>query len=246
RLVFEWQGEKAMGVAPAQIIVSGVNGQRSVVVLANQVPAAFAAAFPKGARINSKRDAWTAEVQLPTRWFTLIGKYYNGSDLRYYFVGQLLSEFNDTTGLTGPATAQSIDGASTLVFGLRGTTPVIANQLPPRAQGGFVTLGLPLSRWAHADPTGRNAGWTMYLHYGYDQVLARDVRRLGGGRMKSDLAAGTIQYKLNSYLTFVAEESVYRTRAIPLVANGLFPFFAGRPMREWRDFRSEFGPLFTF
>jgi len=218
------------------------------------VPAAFAAAFPKGARINSKRDAWTAEVQLPTRWFTLIGKYYNGSDLRYYFAGQLFSEFNDTTGLINTATAQSIDGASTVVFGCRGGTGasctggtlVVASQLPPRAQGGFVNLGLPLSRWAHADPTGRNAGWTMYLHYGYDQVMARDVRRLGGGRQKGDLAAGTIQYKMNNYLTFVVEESLYRTRAIPLTATGLFPSFAGRPMREWRDFRSEFGPLFSF
>ena len=254
RLVFQWQLDKAPGVAPAQIIVSGVNGQRSVVVLANQVPAAFAAAFPKGARINSKRDAWSAELQLPTRWFTLIGKYYSGSDLRYFFAGQLFSEFNDTTGLINTATAQSIDGASTVVFGCRGGTGasctggtlVVASQLPPRAQGGFVNLGLPLSRWAHADPTGRNAGWTMYLHYGYDQVMARDVRRLGGGRQKGDLAAGSIQYKMNSYLTFVVEESLYRTRAIPLTATGLFPSFAGRPMREWRDFRSEFGPLFSF
>ena len=86
----------------------------------------------------------------------------------------------------------------------------------------------------------------MYLHYGYDQVLARDVRRLGGGRHKSDLAAGTIYYKLNQWVTFAVEESLYRTRAIPLTATGLFPSFAGRPRREWRDFRSEIGPIFTF
>lgn len=254
RFVTQFQLDKAPGVAPAQLIVSGVNGLRGVVVLANQVPAAFAAAFPAGARISSKRDAWTAEAQLPTRWFTLIGKYYSGSDLRYYFAGQIFSEFNDTTGLTNTATAQSIDGASTVVFGCRGGTGptctggtlVVANQLPPRAQGGFVNLGLPLSRWANADPAGRNAGWAMYLHYGYDQVLARDVRRLGGGRQKGDLFAGTIQYKLNNYLTFVAEESYYRTRAIPLTATGLFPAFAGRPLRDWHDIRTEVGPLFNF
>ncbi|HEY6251349.1 MAG TPA: hypothetical protein VI685_15435 [Candidatus Angelobacter sp.] len=254
RLVAQFQLDKAPGVAPAQIIVSGVNGERDVVVLANQIPAAFAAAFPTGSRISNSRDAWTGEIQLPTRWFTLIGKYYSGSDLRFYFGGQIFAEFNDTTGLINTATAQSIDGASTVVFGCRGGVGptctggalVVANQRAPRAQGGFLNLGLPLSRWAHADPSGRNAGWAMYLHYGYDQVLARDVRRLGGGREKGDLAAGTIQYKMNNYLTFVVEESLYRTRAIPLTATGLFPAFAGRPMREWKDFRSEFGPLFTF
>ncbi len=254
RLVAQFQLDKAPGVAPAQIIVSGVNGERDAVVLANQIPAAFAAAFPTGARISSKRDAWTGEIQLPTRWFTLIGKYYNGSDLRYYFAGQIFAEFNDTTGLINTATAQTVDGASTLVFGCRGGvgaactggTLVVANQLPPRAQGGFLNLGLPLSRWANANPSGRNAGWAMYLHYGYDQVLARDVRRLGGGREKGDVAAGTIQYKMNNYLTFVVEESYYRTRALPLTATGLFPAFAGRPMREAHDFRSEIGPLFSF
>src|SRR5579864_5590335 len=254
RLVGQWQLDHAAGVAPAQIIVSGVHGSRRVDVLANQVPAAFAAAFPRGTDIWSDRNGWTGEIQLPTHWFTLIGKYYNGSDMRYYFGGQIFSEFNDTTGLTNTATAQSQDGASTLVFGCRGGigpactggTLVVAPQRAPRAQGGFVNLGIPLSRLANANPAGRNAGWVMYLHYGYDQVLARDVRRLGGGREKGDLAAGTLQYKMNNWVTFVLEESLYRTRAIPLTATGLFPAFDGRPMREWKDFRSEIGPLFTF
>lgn len=254
RLVGQWQLDHAKGVAPAQIIVSGVHGSRRINVLANQVPAAFAAAFPRGASIFSNRNGWTGEIQLPTRFMTIIAKYYNGSDMRFYFGGQIFSEFNDTTGLINTATAQSIDGASTVVFGCRGGTGaactggtlVVARQMPPRSQGGFVNIGLPLSRWANANPAGRNAGWVMYLHYGYDQVLARDVRRLGGGREKGDLAAGTLQYKLNNFVTFVLEESLYRTRAIPLTATGSFPAFDGRPMREWKDFRSEIGPLFTF
>jgi hypothetical protein len=254
RLVAQFQLDKAPGVAPAQIIVSGVNAERDVVVLANQVPATFSGAFPTGVRISNDRNAWTGEIQLPTRWFTLIGKYYNGSDLRFFFAGQIFGEFNDTTGLINTATAQSIDGASTVVFGCRGGTGaactggtlVVANQLAARAQGGFINLGLPLSRWANANPAGRNAGWALYLHYGYDQVLARDVRRLGGGRHKGDLFAPSLQYKMNSFLTFVVEESLYRTRAIPLTATGLLPSFAGRPMREWKDFRSEFGPIFSF
>lgn len=246
RLVTQFQLDHAPNVPPAQIIFSGVQAERSAVVLASGVPAAFKTAFPSGTRIHSDLYGWTAEVQLPTRFATLNAKYYNGKDLRFHFGGLLLSEFNDTFGLTGTATAPSIDGSSTLVFGLRNGVPAVAGQHGPRAQGGFLELALPLSRWANAKPDGRNAGWVMYLHYGYDQVLARDARRLGGGRQKADLFAGTLQYKLNNWIAFIAEESLYRTRAIQLTSTGSFPLFAGKPTREMKDFRSEFGPVFTF
>jgi hypothetical protein len=245
RLVGQFQLDHASGVAPAQIIVSGVHANRTVDVDAATVPAAFKTAFPAGAQVSSTRLAWTGEIQLPTRFFTLVVKYYNGNDLRYYFAGQIFGPFNDTTGLTGITTAQSLDGSSTLAFGLRNGIPVVANSLAPRAQGGFVNIGIPLSRLAHADPSRRNAGWALYAHYGYDQVLARDVRREGGGREKGDLGAGTLQYKLNNWVTFVLEESLYRTRALPNAAGNL-PLFEGRQMREWKDFRSEFGPILTF
>lgn len=250
RLVTQFQLDHAPGVAPAQIIVSGVHSSRTATVLASAIPTTtlfnFKPFFPSGTQVSSDRNAWTGEIQLPTRILTLIAKYYNGSDLRYFFANQLLSNINDTTGLTNTATAPSVDGSSTLVFGLKNGVPTVAPQIPIRGQGGFVNIGLPLSRWANADPTGRNAGWVLYLHYGFDEALARDVRRAGGGRQKSDLAAGTLQYKLNNFVTFVAEESYYRTRAIPLTSTGQFPLFEGRPMREWKDFRSEVGPLFTF
>ena len=255
RLVAQFQLDHAANVAPAQIIISGVQSERSAVVLASAVPGPTAANptafnfkpfFPSGARIHSDRYGWTTEVQLPTRLATLTAKYYNGKDLRFYFGGLLLSEFNNTIGLTSTATTTSIDGSSTLAFGLRNGVPVVANQLGPRSQGGFVNVGLPLSRWANADPNGRNNGWVMYLHYGYDQVLARDVRRLGGGRQKADLFADTLQYKVNNWVSFVLEESLYRTRAIPLTSTGAFPLFEGRAMREWKDVRSELGTVFTF
>jgi hypothetical protein len=246
RFVTQFQLDGAPGVAPAQIIVSGVHGTRTATVLAASVPAAFKAAFPTGAQVESDRNAWTGEIQLPTRFATVIAKYWNGSDLRFYFVNQLLSNFNDTTGLTATETAQSVDGSSTVIFGLLGGVPTIAPQRPVRGQGGFVNVGFPLSRWANADPAGRNAGWQLYLHYGLENALARDVRRVGGGRQKSDLAAGTLYYKLNNFVTFGLEESYYRTRAIPLTATGVFPAFEGRPNREWKDIRTEFGPIFTF
>ena len=246
RFVAQFQLDDAPGVVPAQIIVSGVHGTRTATVLAASVPAAFRAAFPTGAQVESDRNAWTGEVQLPTRFATVIAKYWNGSDLRFYFVNELLSTFNDTTGLTGTATGQSVDGSSTVVFGLLGGVPTVAPQRPVRGQGGFVNVGFPLSRWVNANPAGRNAGWQLYLHYALDNTLARDIRRSGGGRQKSDLGAGALYYKLNNFVTFVLEESYYRTRAIPLTATGLFPLFEGRPNREWKDFRTEFGPIFSF
>jgi hypothetical protein len=246
RFVTQFQLDDAPGVVPAQIIVSGVHGTRTATVLAASVPEAFRAAFPRGTEVESDRNAWTGEVQLPTRFATVIAKYWNGSDLRFYFDNELFSNFNDTTGLTGTATAQSIDGSSTVVFGLLRGVPTVAPQRPVRGQGGFVNIGFPLSRWANANPAGRNAGWELFLHYGLDNALTRDVRRSGGGRQKSDVAAGTLYYKLNKFVTFILEESYLRTRAIPLTATGVLPSFDGRPNREWKDFRTEFGPLFSF
>ncbi len=260
RLVAQFQLDKAPGVAPAQIIVSGLQGERSEVVLASGVPTPaasiglpanfFKAAFPHGTRLTTNRAGYTVEVQLPTRFATLTAKYFRGSDLRYYFAGQLFAEFNDTAGLTDTTVGTSIDGAgptSNAVFGVNASgVPVVAPQRAPRSQGGFLNLGLPLSRWANANPSGRNAGWTLYLHYGYDAVFARDVRRLGGGRMKGDLFSGQLQYKLNNWVTFAAEESLYRTRALRLTSTGQYPLFDGRPMREWNDIRTEIGPVFTF
>jgi hypothetical protein len=175
---------------------------------------------------------------------TLVGKYYAGSDLRFYLAGQLLSNFNDTAGLTNTATATSIDGSSTIVFGLQDGIPVVAPQRPVRAQGGFVQLGFPLSRIFDADPKGRNAGWTAFLYYGGDQATARDARRFGLRGARSDLFSGNIQYKWNQWVTFGFEEGYYRTRANSRA--GLLPLFRGIPSYATHNIRSEFAAIFTF
>jgi hypothetical protein len=270
RLVTQWQLDRAPGVAPAQLIFSGVEGQRKVMVRALDLPNCnnpdidicssknvFKDAFKTGAGETSNRAGWTAELQLPTRYVTLVSKYWNGSDLRWYFVGSLFSNFNDTAGLTKPCLdsggnavfceAPSNDGGSTMVFGLRNGVPEYAEQRSVRSQGGFINLGFPLSRIFGADPAGRNAGWQFHLHYAYDEAKARDVRRIGNTRQKNDLAAATLCYRMNSLVTFVLEESLYRTRAVgdPTGAKPL-PTYRGVPARQWHDFRSEFGPIFNF
>ncbi len=161
---------------------------------------------------------------------------------------ELFSNFTDSAGLTGTVTAPSIDGSSNVVFGLRNGVPVVAPQRGVRTQGWLGNLGFPLSRIFNANPSGRNAGWTAYLHYSYDYSYARDVRRFAGGRTKSDLAAANVQYKLNAYVTFLYEQSQYRTRAANNSATdiGGLPLLRGIPSRQWHDIRSEFSTLFTF
>jgi hypothetical protein len=185
---------------------------------------------------------------LPTRFVTLSGKYYSGSDLRFFLGGQLLSNFNDTAGLTATAIAPSIDGASTVVFGLLNGVPSIAPQRPVRGRGGFAQLGFPLSRLVHADPKGRNAGWTAFLYYGFDEALPQDARRFSPVRGRSDLFSGNVQYKLNPWVTFAFEQGYYRTRAAnrsALDVGGL-PLFRGIPSYTSHNVRSEFATIFTF
>lgn len=246
RFVTQFQLDRAPGVVPAQLIVSGTYGKREAIILAANVPAAFKSAFPTGATAGSSRYGLSAEAQLPTRFFTLLLKGFNGEDLRFYFSGDLFSNFNDTFGLSGTATAPSIDGSSTVVFGLNGSgVPTVAPQRPVRAVGGFVDLAFPLSRILHANPDGRNAGWTLSMLYTLDNALARDVRRIAAAnRSRDDILAGTLTYKFNKYFSVIYEESYYRTRAAD--KGGPLPIFRGVPAYQWHDVRQQLSVLANF
>ena len=157
RVVFQWQLDRARGVAPAQIIFSGDYAKETQLVnltalrnvtCGSAVPSAnivqpptpnpgaidsalvylcpsgvingLVADFPHGVNTSSTRWGATAEIQLPTRWFTLVGKYYTGADLKWWFGGQAYSYFNDNVGqllvqpyVTNPATA----GFNTILLG---------------------------------------------------------------------------------------------------------------------------------
>jgi len=287
RMVFQWQLDKAKGVAPAQLIVSAVNGRRRVNILAANVPSCtdainavncpggantFRSAFPTGAEWENSRNAAQAGIQLPTRFVTFVASYYQGSDLRFFFAGQVLNEFNATgtfveagghrtaTTLSQPGCvagwncAPSIDGSSVIQFGVSpsngpfcaaiGATGSFAcpvPQLAVRTRGGFGELNFPLSRIFNAEPTGRNAGWTLTLHYGTDQPFYNDIHRFAGStRARSDWSFGNIQYKLNQYVTLGVEEGYYRTFALTAGT------FEGGNHRVVHDFRSEFATIFTF
>lgn len=246
RVVAQWQLDHAPGVPPAQVILSGEYGKRTAVVQAASVPSAYRDTFSTGATGSSHTDGWDAEGQFPTRYATLIAKYYSGSDLRYFFAGQLYSFFNDTAGLTDLVSVASVDGSSTLVLGTDANgQQVVAPERPVRSQGGFAQIGLPLSRIFHARPGGRNSGWSFYALYGVDQAKTRDLDRLGasGNRRYSTMAVGTLNYMLNRWISFSAEQSLYTTHANP---EEPLPLFRGLPAREWNDVRTEFGPIFNF
>jgi hypothetical protein len=259
RIVGQFKLDKAPGVAPAQLIFSFEEGHRTAIVLGGaNIPLApitatntnadlYRAAFPTGVRVGSDTNGWDFEWQLPTRYATLIGKFYSGSDLRYYFAGQLFSNYNATGGFTNLATTTSIDGASTVAFGTNSAgVPMVVPQLPVRAKGGFTQLGLPLSRWFGHDPEGRHAGWSLYLLYGTDQANTNDILKMspGGSRSRSDMSIGTLNYKLNKWVSFAYEQSLYRTRANTRATA--FPLFEGVHQHEWRDLRSEGGVIFSF
>ncbi|HTB93808.1 MAG TPA: hypothetical protein VK728_13325 [Candidatus Sulfotelmatobacter sp.] len=259
RIVGQFKLDDAPGVAPAQLIVSFEEGHRTAIVLGAAVPTApitatntnpnlYKQAFATGARVGSDTNGWDFEWQLPTRYATLIGKFYSGSDLRYYFAGQLFSNYNAIGGFTNLASTTSIDGASTVFFGTNAAgVPFVVPQLPVRAKGGFTQLGLPLSRWFGHDPEGRHAGWSLYVMYGTDQANTNDLihtSAIAGSRSRSDMSVGTLNYKLNKWVSFAFEESLYRTRANTRTAE--LPLFEGIPQHEWRDLRSEGGVIFSF
>jgi hypothetical protein len=224
-------------------------------------------AFPNGFEASSKQWGGQIVAQLPTRWFTLVASAYKGGDLRFYFGGQINGYATDTGGLTatsGPYT--TADGGPLAASGaaVLGCTAalvpgtgealvcptgdaVVAPQRPIRSFGGFIQLGLPLSRWFNADPHGHNAGWQLQFLVGKDQVVDRDLNNPGfSGTLPMSMgkmAVLTLNYKFNNWCGLSFEQSIYATR---LEDHLTLYEIAGNPSNEWQDHRTEFGPIFTF
>jgi hypothetical protein len=265
RIALQFPLDRAEGVAPAQLIASGVYGKARLFTSSATVPAAFAAEFPGGGSTEFTTWGFSGEGQFPTRWFTLQGKWWTGGALRFYFVDNLLTSFNPTAAFQAAnpgavvSTVTSVSGEGTAVaFGCRvplaaGLCPagdaLVLPQQPVRGVGGFGDLGLPLSRWFHANPKGRNAGWTLDLGYNIDQSKARDLRQTftaAGGRYKNDWSHATLNYKLNNWVQIGFEEGYYRTRAIPGPTGGLPITIDGRAQRVWKDLHEQISTIFFF
>ncbi len=277
RAALSYQLDKAAGVAPAQIALAGFRSRRTSIVPNSSylcdggedvLACSLESAFPNGFQASSKQWGGQIVAQIPTRWFTLVATAYRGGDLRFYLGGQLNTFATDTSGLTaisGPystADGGPLAAAGEAVLGctaalVAGACPtgdaVVAPQRPIRAFGGFIQLGLPLSRWFNADPKGHNAGWQLHFTFGKDQVVDRDLNNPGYTTNANDAAPlpllmgksaiATLYYKLNTWATFGFEQSIYATRAYDHLS--LYTI-AGVGSNEWQDHRTEFGPIFTF
>ncbi len=254
RVVLQFQLDKAPGVVPAQILWSGFYTGRQATVLASAVPEAYKAAFPRGVDAHSNGYGNQIAVSLPTRWATVVASAYMGADMRFFFANQLLSNYNYSAGLTNKANGLSVDGSSTVVFGTDAAgNAVVAPQYSVRGYGGFIQAGFPLSRWFNANPKGRNSGWQAYYEYGIDAANANDFRiakgisaEAGGGPIKSTLNAVTIWYKMNPWVQFALEESHYASYALPNNSGVCTTKIAGLPNCTSVDWRTEFGPVFSF
>jgi len=272
RLALQFQLDKAPAVSAAQIFWSGFRSRDEEIVTnsayaitngvctASVLVCSYQAAFPNGFTSSRKMYGNQVGIQLPTRWFTLVGSAYFGGDLRFFFGGQVNTFFTDMGGLSNPVTFTPVDGVvnasgtpqlgCTIAVTVNTACPagnvVVAPERPTRAFGGFINLGLPLSRWFNANPKGHNAGWSLYFDLGKDQVLHKDLYNANAEGvlplLYGKMAVGTLYYKLNPYVTFGFEQSLYATR----LKNGVDYTIAGSPSNEWQDHRSEFGPIFTF
>jgi hypothetical protein len=289
RTVLQFTLDPAPGVTPAQIIWSGYEGRRtSITTNGNfttaQTTALAGTSFAKGFTDSSNMYGNQLAIQLPTRWATLVASVYQGGDMRFMLGGQLSTYFTDTTGLYQVQQFATVDGVAGTAAGpsllgcsvnaaigtactAAGGVTQVAKEHPIGAFGGFINLGLPLSRWFNADPKGHNAGWQLYLNVGKDQVVHHDAQHaLGIGCTSADaltpcdnpvvnpvaflplnmgkMAAATLYYKINQWCTFGFEQSYYATRTTPDL--GTLYVIAGKPSFQWQDQRSEFGPIFTF
>ena len=241
RLVFQFPLSHAPGVVPAQIIFSADHARRAEIVERSVLPAGpILAAFPQGVQLESDRNAWSAEVQLPTPFITVVGKYYRGGDLRYYFMGQFNDVFTDLGRATPLGSALSFAGR-TIPFGLLNGQVVAANLEPVMGQGGFLQLGFPLSRLFGAEPGTRAAGWTFYLTYGLDSAFAKDAVR-ANGLLRTDHGSAQLRYKINQWVSFVDEVTYLDTRT----AGSITKLFRGVPVHVAHAWRNEFGTIFTF
>jgi hypothetical protein len=263
RVVLQFQLDKAQGVVPAQILWSGFYTHRQATVLASAIPSCaactsgantFKTAFPRGVDVSTPGYGNQVAISLPTRWFTVVSSAYFGADLRFFFAGETLSNYNQAGGLTNVTDGSSVDRASTVQFATNSAgNAVVAPQRPVRGYGGFFQVGLPLSRWFNANPKGRNAGWQAYLEYGIDAAMANDFRyakginaTTGGGPIKDTLKGLTVFYKLNNYIQFGFEEGKYQGQALPNTKGVCTTKVAGLPTCTSTDWRTEFGPIFSF
>ena len=220
--------------------------------------------FPTGAQAGNAQNIYTAEIQLPTPWVTLVAKFYRGDDMRFFFASQLNDVYSNLLGTFEVGNGVSESGRA-ILFGCAGGakdpvlaktsdcpgTPVVAAKLQPvGGSGGFAELSFPLSRIFRANPEGPNSGWVLHLQYGTDRANYAEAQH-GNHLGRTDLDTASLTYRLNKWVTFVHEASYIVTfTANNHEAGGIIKpeklQFGPITTRQAHNWRNEFGPVFTF
>ena len=222
--------------------------------------------FPTGAQVGNPQNLYTAEIQLPTPWVTIVAKFYRGNDMRFFFGGQLNDVYNNLGALVDATDVTGIsESGRAILFGCAGGikdpvlaattdcpgTPVQAAKLQPvGGSGGFAEMSFPLSRIFKANPEGPNSGWMLHLQWGTDRANYADAQR-GNHLGRTDLDTASLTYRLNKWVTFVQETSYIVTfTANNHEAGGVikpeYLQFGPALTRQAHNWRNEFGPVFTF
>ncbi len=223
--------------------------------------------YPRGYQIGNPQNVYTAEIQVPTPWFTWVAKFYRGDDLRFFFAGQLDDVYSNLGPLVDPGSALTgiSEAGRSILFGCTGATtsgqpantiscqgtPIQSAYLQPSGGvGGFTELSFPLSRIFHANPEGKNSGWILHLQYGTDRAPYKDAQ-FGNKLGRTDLDTMSLTYRLNKWVTFIHEASYIATftannhGAGGVITPEYLPF-EGLTTRQAHNWRNEFGPIFTF
>ena len=220
--------------------------------------------FPVGAHAGNAQNIYTAEIQLPTPWVTFDAKFYRGSDMRFFFGGQLNDVYSNLLGTFEVGNGVSESGRA-ILFGCAGGTtagepaatincqgtPVVPAKLQTvGGTGGFAEMSFPLSRIFHANPEGPNSGWIFHLQWGTDRANYADAQH-GNHLGRTDLDTASLTYRLNKWVTFVHEASYIVTfTANNHEAGGVikpeYLQFGPALTRQAHNWRNEFGPVFTF
>jgi hypothetical protein len=151
RVALSYQLDKAKGVTPAQIALSGFHSRRTSIVpnssylvnpsnyadcaaSTNPLACSLESQLPTGFQASSPQWGGQIVAQIPTRWFTLVASAYRGADLRFFLGGQLNTYATDVGGLTavsGPYV--TADGGPLLAAGgaVLGCTAALVGGLCP-------------------------------------------------------------------------------------------------------------------
>jgi hypothetical protein len=297
RLVFDFPLNSSWkGVPNAEIIFSGGHAQAREILPAANIPSTLIPAsvglacpgggaagscslrsfFPTGLTMNIPQNAYSAEVQLPTPWVTLVAKAYRGSDLRFMFAGQLNTAFADTSG--GPTIAVP----ATQLACIPGSGGCVGGSLGPPVVFGTASLGQ--SVWTlSGDPITfiknsagaavpaplrpiRGYGGVVQLGFPLSRIFGASPEGLNtgwtlyagygvdGAYARDVIRPGGNKLQRSDYVPVSLRYKINKWATLvneatwydTRAADSSLLLFRGVPARVNHDWREEFGTIFTF